>query len=247
MKRSIVLAFVTPCLLALIGLPALAQRPSISQLDAEVSELEAENDAQQAEIDQLRAASLRVFDATGAELGLLVDWEATSNSALVYLRGIGAYTKIRTDSGLLEDGNNNTLYFVGAGCTGQSYLAVEIGMAASRLVSPVIGVTERFFVGGNQYVGIIPVQSFAHFGARAPANCQNGPTSTPLNAVSAEELSIGDIGLPLPLDPPIYMAPALISGTAPPTLGNGDVDGDGSTNIADVSILRRALAGLAVE
>ena len=65
MNRSTVVAFVAVGLSALIGLPALAERPSINMLNAAVNQLEAENNAQQAEIDALRAASLRVFDVNG--------------------------------------------------------------------------------------------------------------------------------------------------------------------------------------
>ncbi len=209
MNRSITVAIVAPCLSALIGLPALAERPSINALNAAVNQLEAENNAQQAKIDELKAASLRVFDGTGAELGLLIGLEAAADSLLVYLQGIGAYTRISTITGQLLDDTNNALYFEGAGCTGQAYLETEANRSASRLVTPVIDGTERYFVGGNQHVGVVAVESFVTFGHATANSVCKGPTSTPaVGAVLAEELQVGDLGLPLPLALPIYIAPA---------------------------------------
>ncbi len=141
------------------------------------------------------------------EIGLLVDWSQDGESISVYLGNIGAYTELSTRTGLLQDENGSVVYFGDAGCTGQPYLEAGGNGAASRLFSPIIDGTERYFVGSNELAEMIPVESFASFGREGNATC-GGPTGTGLRTVLAEEISLEAIGLSFPLPLPIYIAPA---------------------------------------
>ena len=173
---------------------------------SELQDLTQRQDAQQVEIDELKAASLRVFDSTGTEIGLLVDWPQGGESISVYLENIGAYSELSTRTGLLQDEDFSEVSFAGAGCTGQPYLVAGGNGAASRLFSPIIEGTERYFVGSNELAENVPVESFASFGRIGNATC-GGPTGTGLRTVLAEEISLEAIGLSFPLPLPIYIAP----------------------------------------
>ena len=150
--------------------------------------------------------SFRVFDGTGTEIGPLVDWSQDGESISVYLRNIGAYTELSTRTGLLQDENSSAVYFGGAGCTGQPYLETGGKGAASRLFSPIIEGTERYFVGSNELAEMVTVGSFASFGREGNATC-GGDTGTGLRTVLADEISLEALGLSFPLPLPIYIAP----------------------------------------
>ena len=113
MKRSIIVAFVALCLSALIGLPALAERPSISKLNAEVNQL-------QAQVEALQSDSLIVIDGSGNELGALINNNLSVTEFQFFFDALAVILIVGAESGVVARTARN-VFFDLPDCEGQPY------------------------------------------------------------------------------------------------------------------------------
>jgi hypothetical protein len=148
-----------------------------------------------AQIDGLAPGSLRVFDALGEEIGLLVRWSPTSPR--VYLESIGASIFLDSEGFLIVESPGGQIVFEDFDCQGQ-------GFVPRQFVARLTGEGGRFFVGRGESVDLgLDYQS--RLGGTL---CNNDQASGPINeVVPADEILLEDLGLTFPVPAPPYVAP----------------------------------------
>ena len=143
--KSLGSLILTATVLALFGVVsgvAQAQRPSLGLLQGQINQLEAENNAQQAEIDALTAEAdteLIVVDSTGEILGqaLAIESDGLAVQVKFDLPGLPPFVFLVTKETFQT--NNLTPWFESTDCTGQAW--TEGNNATSRVVAFVRGNT----------------------------------------------------------------------------------------------------------
>ena len=150
----------------------------------------------QAQIDALAPGSLRVFDALGGEIGLLVQFSQSANHR-VYVESIGASILLDSDGFLVVESPGGQVIFEDLNCQGQAFVP-------RNFVGRLTGEGGRFFVGRGESVDLgLDYQS------RLPGfSCNNDQVSGPINGVvPADEVMLEDLGLTVPLPAPPFVAP----------------------------------------
>ena len=201
MNRSILVVFVALGLSVLIGLPAQAQRRSVSRLQAQINQLEAENNSQQAEIDALQLGALRVFDANGRDIGIYAHG-IRADLILLLVEDPEVLVRLRLGSG---EGNifQANLYFEEAGCGGTAFVDF-LAIGGGNTLSPIrtvftVGSPQRYFIANAE-----PQQAITSLSVGVPGDCTDqGPEDK--TVVSATEVTLAELGLSFPLPAPLYI------------------------------------------
>ena len=142
-------------------------------------------------------AQLSVFDATGAEIGLLVD-SSLGEQFIVYLESVDATILLAVDGTWLVESPGGQIIFEDFDCQGQGFVPLEF-------VARVTGESGRFFIGRR---GAPPVDLGTGYESRWLGACANDQNSGPINdVIPADEILFEDLGLTFPLPGPIYVAP----------------------------------------
>jgi hypothetical protein len=178
-----------------VVLPASAERPSLNKLNAEVNQLQAENEAQQAEIDTLRAGQPHVFDSDGQDLGTALGPPTSASEFLVLHASLGLVVHLDTanPSGLRMQ-RIGALYYEGLGCTGKRY-------AAPIFVNQVY----RDPVSGNSRIGLLEMPATRAFLSAWVGDCLDIAISS--SSISTSPFT-DDLGYNLPLVEPLWIGPA---------------------------------------
>ena len=142
-----------------------------------------------------------MFDANGTEIGPLVQGQPGGpgdGQFWVYLESIGATVKLLQSGDLYVHGDQ--IFFSELNCQGQAY--VQRGFVAYLAGTNPAG-SGRLFVG-QRVPSVDP-----NYLSRLPGTlCYNDQHSGPLtDAVPADEISLGDLGLSFLLPAPLYIAP----------------------------------------
>lgn len=139
-----------------------------------------------------------MFDALGTEIGWLAQWNANGESRAyrVYLDRVEATILLDVGGTLVIESPGGQVFFEGLDCTGQAFVE-------RRYVGRVTGEGGRLFIGRR-----VP-SSDPEYQSRLPGVCANDQVSGQhTDAVPADEITLGDLGLSLPLPAPLYVAPA---------------------------------------
>jgi hypothetical protein len=140
--------------------------------------------------------SLRVFDALGAEIGWLAQWNSGSEIGTyrVFVESVGATIRLDLGGTLTPETPGGQIFFAEFDCMGQAFVE-------RRYVGRVTSEGGRFFIGREE------PSSDPEYLSRLPGiNCNNDQDSGPLlDAVPADEIVIEDLGLTFPLPAPLYV------------------------------------------
>jgi hypothetical protein len=140
--------------------------------------------------------SLRVFDALGAEIGWLAQWNSGSEIGTyrVFVENVGATIRLDLGGTLTPETPGGQIFFAEFDCMGQAFVE-------RRYVGRVTSEGGRFFIGREE------PSSDPEYLSRLPGiNCNNDQDSGPLvDAVPADEIVIEDLGLTFPLPAPLYV------------------------------------------
>jgi len=173
-------------------------------LQAQINELEAENSAQQAEIDALHAEVLRVFDGNGADIGPFVGFIGGSSTFDIWFDSVGARMGINANAKIQKA--QEKFNFSNLDCEepgfGSTLSAARIHFSGGGDDEPPV----RIFVAQRTpSVEVLLRSQLASNGV-----CLNSPEPfTPGGLlIPLDEIIFEDIGLPDPLVPPLYVAPA---------------------------------------
>jgi hypothetical protein len=166
-----------------------------AQVQCQPAEARPSLEGLQAQIDALAPGPLRVFDALGEEIGLLVRF---GDSLRVYLESIGASIFLDSEEGfLIVESPGGQVIFEDLNCQGQ-------GFVPQRFVARLTGENGRFFIGRR----VPSVDLGLTYQSRFGGACFNDQLSGPINGVvPADEIMLEDLGLSFPLAAPLYVAP----------------------------------------
>ena len=149
-----------------VGLGAQVQCPGTTEARPSLESL-------QAQIDALAPGPLRVFDALGEEVGLLVDPASSNGLFRVYLESIEASILLDPVGGtLFVESPGGQVIFEDPDCEGQGFVAREY-------VARLSGDIDRFFIGRR----VPSVDLGLDYGSRSGGGCSNDQEGGPINDV----------------------------------------------------------------
>ena len=145
-------------------------------------------------------SSLRVFDALGAEIGLLMDRVGTRGDLQVFLESVEVVIWLTPGGDLLDRGADQ-IFWNELDCQGQAFIERRY---VGDLSGP-LGAAGPLFVGRR-----VPSIDLVEYQSRDPgAGCANDQASGPLtDAIPADAITLAELGLTFPLRAPLYVAPA---------------------------------------
>ena len=152
--------------------------------------------------------TLWVYDANGTGIGLFARTDGGGN-LLAHLPSVRVGIWLTWIGGLPVLGQDSMCFQL-PGCQGQAYY----GGTSTRSATPppyelrfrIIDGTERYFVGQPQILGSSTLTSFQSW--VDPGGDCHEVSGEAHDAMPADEISLGDLGLSFPLPTPLYVAPA---------------------------------------
>ena len=144
------------------------------------------------------ASTLRVFDASGVEIGRLVT--TTSNNFVVYLDSVDAVVTVNdVDGGFAHHQPPGAVYFTGLDCEGDGFIQQFFAYVQSVRDAP--GGSNRYFVARN-----VAASADVSYQSLMSSACDN-ISGTLTRGVLVDEVTEAQIGILPPRPGPLYVAP----------------------------------------